>query len=78
MSPFILEVPAHAEARLRLRKITRNKIRKCIIHGNVTENGRRGRTVQRYKFGSRILEIVTIRRMGGYLLVTCYWKGKTP
>ena len=78
MSPFILEIPDHAEERLKLRKISRHHVRKAIITGELIEVNANGRQIRQLKIGSRTLEVVYLSRPGGFILVTCYWGGEFP
>jgi hypothetical protein len=78
MSPFVLEIPEHAAKRLKLRKISRNDVRKAIITGELIEVKASGRQIRQLKIGNRMLEVVYLSRPGGFILVTCYWGGEFP
>ena len=78
MSPFILDIPDHALERLRLRKITRHQVRQAIMLGELVEVKENGRNIRRHKIGNRFLEVVYLNRMGGFILITCYWGGEFP
>jgi hypothetical protein len=78
LSPFILEIPAHATKRLKLRKISRDLVRRCITRGILTEVRENGRQVRQLRVGSRLLVVIYRNRAGGFVLVSCYWKGESP
>lgn len=78
MSPFVLEVPKHAAERLKLRKVSRNLVRRCITRGELTEVRSNGRKIRRLQVGNRVLEVVYLDRAGGFILVSCYWEGEFP
>ena len=78
MSPFLLEVPGHATGRLKLRKISRSLIRRCIARGLLIEVRPNGRHVRQLKVGNRVLEVIYRNRPGGFILVSCYWEGEYP
>jgi hypothetical protein len=78
MSPFILVVDKHALERFRLRGITRQKIRRTIVQGELIDFQSNGRKTRRLKFGPRILEVVYVDLKLGYTVVTAYWIGEYP
>jgi len=78
MSPFILEVPAHAAERLKLRKVSRSQVRRCITRGVLVEVRTNGRKTRRLQIGRRTLEVIYLDRAGGFILVSCYWEGEFP
>jgi hypothetical protein len=78
MSPFILEIPKHAAERLKLRKVSRNLVRRCITRGELIEVRANGRKIRHLRIGQRILEVVYLDRVGGFILVSCYWEGEFP
>ncbi len=78
MSPFILEVPSHATKRLKSRKISRDLVRRCITRGVLIEVRPNGRQVRHLQVGNRVLEVIYRNCTGGFILVSCYWKGEYP
>lgn len=78
MSPFILDVSAHAHERLKQRKITRFAVRLCLARGRLVTIDINGRRTNRMKFGSRELECVYLQKKSGYVLVTAYWRSVWP
>lgn len=78
MSPFFLEIPKHATGRLKIRKISRDLVRRCIVRGVLVELRESGRQVRQLEVGNRVLEVIYRQRAGGFILVSCYWKGEYP
>jgi len=75
MTPSKLELSDHAADRLKLRQITRKQVRDCIYSGTLSGTDLKGRRVKRKKFGKRLLEVVYIEILAGYLVITAYWRG---
>ena len=78
MSPFALVVDKHAMERFQLRGITRQKIRRTIIQGELIDFQQNGRKTRRLRFGSRTLEVIYVDLKLGYAAVTAYWIGEFP
>jgi len=78
MSPFILEISVHATGRLKLRKISRSLVRRCIVRGELIEVRPSGRQIRRLRIGNRTLEVIYINRPNGFILVSSYWEGEYP
>jgi len=76
MSPFVLEIPKHATGRLKIRKISRDLVRRCITRGLLIDVRKNGRQVRQLRVGNRVLEVIYRNRSGGFILVSCYWKGE--
>jgi hypothetical protein len=78
MSPFFPEIPKHATGRLKIRKISRDLVRRCIARGVLIEVREDGRQVRQLEVSNRLLEVIYRQRTGGFILVSCYWKGEYP
>ncbi|HLB58799.1 MAG TPA: DUF4258 domain-containing protein [Bdellovibrionota bacterium] len=74
MTPFFLEISRHAKERIKQRRITRKKIRDCIIHGDLLNIDYRERRTRALKFGAKTLEVIYLEIKMGYLVVTAYWR----
>jgi|GEM_PF-2684572 len=78
MSPFVLIVERHALERFQLRGITRQKIRRAIVQGELISFQTNGKKARRLRFGTRTLEVVYVDQKLGYAIVTAYWLGEYP
>ncbi len=75
MSPSRLEVPDHAQERLKQRRITRQQVRDCLSQGLLIGTDLRGRRINQKTIGKRILIVVYLEMLGGHVVITAYWKG---
>ena len=76
MSPAKLEISDHAQDRLRQRRITRQQVRDALAGGEPIGVDLRGRRMVRKKIRGRYLIVVYLTVIGGFLLITAYWKGE--
>lgn len=68
-----IEYSAHAKARLKQRKISKNKILQVIKNPSETDFSYRDRRIYRKKFSDIILEVVTTNEDDKLIVVTAYY-----
>ncbi len=76
MAPSRLEVPDHAQERLKQRGITRVQVRACLYEGTLVGADLNGRRINQKRIGKRLLVVVYLQVVGGHIVVTAYWKGE--
>ncbi len=75
MTPSRLEVPDHAQERLKQRQITRQQVRDCLYKGFLIGTDLKGRRTNQKTIGKRTLIVVYLEVLGGHVVITAYWKG---
>ncbi len=76
MAPFNLEISDHAALRLKERRVTREQVRRCLAKGTLTAVDTNGRSIKRFAFKKRVLEVIYVERQLGFVIVTAYWRGE--
>ena len=69
-----MNLSEHARSRLKQRGISRIHVRRCLVDGTLVRIDSNGRNTRRLKAGNRFLEVAYLPIMGGYLIITAYWR----
>lgn len=66
----------HALENLVKRKISKNKVRKCLENPDIKSSGTQGKTLYLKDYGKNFLKVVVSEEEGDQIVITQHWLDK--
>lgn len=66
----------HALENLVKRRITKDKVRKCLQAPDIETPGNKGKTIFLKDLGKNFLKVIAVKEKRGWIIITEYWIDK--